>query len=111
MFKNPKKQLFPILLVLLALAGALLLFLGQNGGLLKKSKSASEEDLARFLENGKGVGKAQVSLCFAPDGETVVGAAVVCTGGDDPLVRAEVIRLLCAALDVRSNKIYVSSSA
>ncbi|MBQ8173830.1 MAG: hypothetical protein IJ009_00335 [Clostridia bacterium] len=40
---------------------------------------------------------------------TVLGVAVVCTGGGDPSVRAELTALLSAALGVGSNRIYITS--
>ena len=104
-----KRKLTP-LIIILALLGVLCLAAGYFISRAPKEdgKAQRENALAVFLENGRGVGKATVSLCFAPDGETVTGAAVVCQGGNDPYVRAEVVRLLSAALNVRTNRIYVS---
>ena len=104
-----QRKKFKVLLILCAALGTLCLLLGLyfGGKSGDASKSAKEEELACFLENGRGVGRAAVSLCYDADGR-IVGAAVVCAGGDDPVVRAEVIRLLSAALGVGSNRIYVS---
>ena len=98
--------------IALALLGALLLL---SFFLLAKTQSSSEtpseeEALACFLEQGKGVGKASVSLCRDPANGRIVGAAVVCEGGDDPRVRAEITRLLCAALGIGANRVYVSAA-
>lgn len=96
-----------------ALLGALLLatffFLLYNRSGGGKKAAAKEEELACFLEEGKGVGKAAVTLCYSSDGQTVTGAAVVCDGGNDPAVRAEVVRLVCAALGIGANRVYVSA--
>lgn len=39
----------------------------------------------------------------------VVGVAVVCTGGDDPTVRAEIAELLSASLGVGAHRIKISA--
>ena len=69
-----------------------------------------EAELACFLENSKGVGQAQVRLCLDKEGE-IKGVAVICQGGNDPRVQAEVVRLLSAALGLGTNRIYVSGSS
>ena len=38
-----------------------------------------------------------------------LGVAVVCTGGTDPTVRAELTALLSAALGIGSNRIYITA--
>ena len=98
-----KKILSPLLLILF-LAGVLLLILGL---ILNEKKEA---ELACFLENSKGVGQAQVRLCLDKEGE-IKGVAVICQGGNDPRVQAEVVRLLSAALGLGTNRIYVSGSS
>ncbi|MBR5514624.1 MAG: hypothetical protein IKU52_00300 [Clostridia bacterium] len=37
------------------------------------------------------------------------GVAVVCDGGDDPLIRAKIISLVSSVLDISTNKIFVGS--
>lgn len=108
-----KKILSPLLLILF-LAGVLLLILG----LILNSRNErtgtdtekKEAELACFLENSKGVGQAQVRLCLDKEGE-IKGVAVICQGGNDPRVQAEVVRLLSAALGLSTNRIYVSGSS
>lgn len=41
----------------------------------------------------------------------VVGVAAVCEGGDDPAVRGELTALICAALDIRPNRVYICATA
>ena len=41
----------------------------------------------------------------------VVGVAVVCDGGDDARVTEELTSLLCALLDIRSNRVYIAPYA
>ncbi len=40
----------------------------------------------------------------------VLGVALACTGGADPTVRAELTALLSAALDIGSNRIYITAA-
>ena len=112
-FRQRKQKLPAALLLLPALIGILLIVLGFI--LSGKGESGGQKDrekaLAAFLECGEGVGKASVTLCYSEDGARVVGAAVVCAGGDDPTVCARVTRLLSAALGIGANRIYVTSSA
>ena len=108
-----KKILSPLLLIL-CLAGVLLLILGLilNGRNERTGTDTEkkEAELACFLENSKGVGHAHVRLCLNKDGEIKV-VAVICQGGNDPRVQAEVVRLLSAALGLGTNRIYVSGSS
>ncbi len=112
-----KKGSLPILLVILALCAILLIaFDSKSPGESNDSTQTfaqelqkEEEALSTFLEETKGVGNATVKLCMNEQG-MITGAAVICTGGEDPIVQATVIRLLCAALGLPSNKIYVSGS-
>lgn len=105
-----KRLIEPVLIcvsVLFVLFTALY-FLSDRIGTADREKK-EEERLAVFLMQGKGVGKASVTLCVDDESKKVTGAAVVCEGGDDPLVRAEVTRLLCAALGIGANRVYVSA--
>ena len=111
-----KKGALPILLILIALCAVLLIVFdtGRNKNedttlTVAQERQKEEEALSAFLEETKGVGSATVKLCMNDQG-IITGAAVICTGGEDPIVQATVIRLLCAALGLPSNKIYVSGS-
>ncbi|MBQ8235459.1 MAG: hypothetical protein IJZ37_02095 [Clostridia bacterium] len=112
-----KKGSLPILLILMALCALLLIVFDSTGRskgedatpTFAQERQKEEEALSAFLEETKGVGDATVKLCMDDQG-IITGAAVICTGGEDPVVQATVIRLLCAALGLPSNKIYVSGS-
>ena len=116
------------ILALLALMGILLFLLG---GLLGKENTGNG-DYAGYLEDRvrelclsiDGVREAEIflTLCEDPDtavrtgafgGETtaaypaVRGIAVVCTGGDSPVLRETVTRLISAALGIPTNRIRV----
>ena len=99
-----KKVLSPLLLIILGL------ILNSRNEHTGNNTEKKEEELACFLENSKGVGQAQVRLCLDKEGE-IKGVAVICEGGSDPWVQAEVVRLLSAALGLGTNRIYVSGSS
>ena len=122
---------FPILLLLSA--GVLLLFSG--GGLFgvrsEKTDTGSdpaayrlalERELASLCAEVKGVGRVSVMITLAEGERTaysgskvssvtppaVLGAAIVCDGGGDPAVKAELTRLVSALLGIGSNRVTVS---
>lgn len=72
-----------------------------------KYQDQKEEELAVFLEESRGVKEVSIKLCIDEEGK-IVGAAVLCAGGNDPAVKSQIIRLLSAALGLPTNKIEVS---
>lgn len=56
-----------------------------------------------------GSGSAQKPLIAAYENPEIAGVGIVCSGGDDPAVRKEIIDLVSAALNISTNKIFVAS--
>jgi len=112
-----RKPKLPPFLIAAALVAVLLIVLGtvlashSGSGGENSGISDREKELAAFLEGGEGIGKASVRLCLSADGATVTGAAVVCEGGNDPVIASKVMRLLAAALGVGVNHIFVVGAA
>ena len=71
---------------------------GTEVAVYEKNVTATGETLATAG------GNAVLSYYVAPK---VTGVAVVCDGGDDPMVKRELTSLLCAALSLGSNQVYV----
>lgn len=57
---------------------------------------------------GRGSTEAALLLGYSPP--EILGVAIVCSGGADASVRAEIISLVSALLDLPTNKIYVAAS-
>jgi len=121
----------PPVLLLLA-AGLLLLLFG--GGLFSSRgetgaatdpaayRRSLESELASLCAEIGGVGRVSVMITLKEGEKTtyngsktvsvsppsVLGAAVVCDGGDDPEVRTELTRLVSALLGIGSNRVTVS---
>ena len=119
--------------LLLALAGILLLFSG--GGLFgvgsKKEEAetdptayriALENELAALCSEVKGVGRVSVMITLKEGERTeyngskvasvsppaVLGAAIVCDGGGDEKIRADLTRLVSALLGIGANRVTVT---
>ena len=119
--------------ILLLAAGILLLVSG--GGLFgaRNQKTdagtdpaayrlALERELSTLCAEVKGVGRVSVMITLAEGERTaysgskvssvtppaVLGAAIVCDGGGDPTVNAELTRLVSALLGIGSNRVTVS---
>ena len=58
-------------------------------------------------KSGKTVISDKSALSAGEVAPRVRGAAVICEGGDDPLLQREIINMLSALLDLSTNKIYV----
>lgn len=71
---------------------------GTAAAVYEKNVTATGETLATAG------GSAVLSYYVAP---RVTGVAVVCDGGDSPEVKRELTSLLCAALTLQSNQVYV----
>ncbi len=109
---NPLKSRPLLLLLLIAFVGVILLVLSplmKDGQKEKDQLPEKQETLAAFLEQTQGVGEVHLKLCADENGR-IVGAAVLCQGGDDPLVASKVTRLLSAALGLPTNKIEVCAT-
>ncbi|MBP3321050.1 MAG: hypothetical protein J6M12_01730 [Clostridia bacterium] len=112
---STKKNRAPLILITCAAIGTILLlyttFFGKNANsssTIEGMRTNEEAALEAFLEESKGVGEVHVRLCMDESG-AVIGAAVLCSGGDDPIIEAQVVRLLSAALGLPTNKIQVSA--
>ncbi len=101
-----------------------------DGAVTELSSSAYCEvltsELVDMIENLEGVGKAQVLLTldssyeyvYLDDDKTLTkimepkirGVAVTCTGGNDPVVKEKVTKLLTTVLSVSTSSISVSKS-
>ena len=57
---------------------------------------------------GRGSTEAALLLGYSPP--EILGVAIVCSGGADAYVRAEIISLVSALLDLSTNKIYVAAA-
>ncbi len=60
-----------------------------------------------YITVGNGAGERAVIVTCVPP--AIRGIGIVCSGGADATVRAEIVSLLSAAYDVGSNRIYVTS--
>ena len=109
-----KKNKWILGLSLAALVGVSLVVygtIGENNSGQQEDLSVyrleKEEELAVFLEESQGVNEVTIKLCIDETGK-IIGAAVICEGGNDPAVKAQIVRLLSAALGLPTNKIEVS---
>lgn len=57
-----------------------------------------------------GSGSSEEALLLGYTPPDILGVGIVCDGGDDPRIRAELISLVAAVFDLPTNKIYVTSS-
>jgi stage III sporulation protein AG len=58
-----------------------------------------------------GSGSGQKAIITAYENPTIAGVGIVCEGGGDLSVRQEIIKLVSAALNISTNKIFVACSA
>ena len=104
-----KNKALPVLLLAVFMSITLIL-ISENASNKQtnspKEQERQEQALATFLEQTNGVDEVHLRLCIDENGK-VTGAAVICSGGDDPIVSGKVIRLLSAALGLSSNRIEV----
>ena len=61
-----------------------------------------------YLLVGSGSDEAALLLGYTPP--EILGVGIVCEGGESAGVRAEIISLVCATLDIPTNKIYVAAA-
>ncbi len=71
---------------------------------------------SRFSDNSyqnelvlTGSGSSESAILVGYENPEIAGIGIVCTGGDDPAVRASILRLVSAAFDVGTHKIYIAS--
>lgn len=57
-----------------------------------------------------GSGSAEQGLLVGYENPEIAGIGIVCSGGDDALVRREIISVISSAFNVSSNKIFVAGS-
>ena len=57
-----------------------------------------------------GSGSSEAAILVGYENPEIAGIGIVCTGGNDPAVRAAILRLVSAAFDVGSHKIYVAAA-
>ena len=67
------------------------------------SESKKEKNSVVIVKNGQ----TESGLVVREDLPAVTGAAVVCEGGDDPIVRARIVETLSALFNIKSNHISV----
>ena len=67
---------------------------------------ARDED--SYILVGSGSSQSGVHLTDQPP--AIGGIGIVCTGGGDPVIRARLIGLLCAAYDLGANQIYIAKA-
>ena len=73
---------------------------------LRQDSSGFEQTGKQYVTVGSGSSEQGILLMRVPP--EVGGIGVVCRGGDQPAVRAEIIALLSATYGVGSNRIYVT---
>ena len=57
-----------------------------------------------------GSGSSEEALMICYENPEIAGIGIVCAGGDDPVVRGNIVSLVSATLNIGSNKIYVAAS-
>ena len=57
-----------------------------------------------------GNGSSEKALLLGYQNPEITGIGIVCSGGDDPSVRQNIISLVAAAFNVSTNKIYVAGA-
>lgn len=57
-----------------------------------------------------GSGSAEKALLLGYENPRIAGIGIVCSGGDDPVRRKNVISVISSAFDIPSNKIFVTGS-
>lgn len=101
-----KKSLW-FIIAAFVLGLALLIFGGRDGRISVTSGcTALEARLQSFCEQVGGVSGASVLVNLDSDGN-VRGIAVVCSGGDDPVVQLKLTRLLCSLFGITSDAVSV----
>ena len=92
-------------------AGDIKVFVSLKGGYRTvyavDAQSSSSGYKSEVVMSGSGSG--ETPLVTAYENPEISGVGIVCSGGSDPNVRKEIIDLVSAALNISSNKIFVTS--
>ena len=72
------------------------------------SQSSSSGHKSELVMSGSGSDKSAVVSAY--EYPEIAGVGIVCHGADDPAVRAQLISLVSAALNVSTNRIYVANA-
>jgi hypothetical protein len=104
-----------ILVGILLVFGITVLAFGYLGGRDKTDENilSDEErytaELEEILSGVEGIGKMKIMVSCEKVGDKLLvnGVAILCQGGDDPMVVKDVIGIVGAVCGVPSNKIYV----
>ena len=91
-------------LITLLAVGILLIVFGTATTLEKEEKSG-EQELAQMCSSLSGVGECRVMISY--DGGRVIAVAVVCEGGDIPIVKERVCDLVSSLYGIGYNRITV----
>ena len=70
------------------------------------SQSSSGGYKSSTVLTGSGSSEGAVLICY--ENPEISGVGIVCSGGDDPSVRSDIVALIAAAFDIGTNKIYVA---
>ncbi len=90
--------------VAISLDGSYKAVLAQNSNYSSSNGNSERE----YVLVGSGSSKSALPIGYTPP--EIRGIGIVCDGGGNPSVRAEIIALISAAFDLPTNKIYVTSS-
>ncbi len=72
------------------------------------SQSSSSGYKSELVMSGSGSDKKAVITAY--DNPEIAGVGIVCEGASDPQVKAQIISLVAATLDISTNKIFVASA-
>jgi stage III sporulation protein AG len=70
-----------------------------------RTDNRTEEEKKYVIVSGEGGKSALIERIKAPE---ITGAAVLCSGGDQPVVQERIYRAVSAALELPATKIYVT---
>lgn len=74
----------------------------------RRQSSGGDSTKTEYLTVGSGSSETAIRLSVRPP--AIAGIGVVCRGGGDPKVRAELTALLCAAFGIGASRVYICES-
>lgn len=74
----------------------------------RRQSSGGDSTKTEYLTVGSGSSESAIRLSVRPP--AIAGIGVVCRGGEDPSVRAELTALLCAAFGIGASRVYICES-